>query len=178
MKTMTKLSPVRLCKLWAIAGAIPVLAACATTTPYQPREGSRGYGYSEQMLESNRYRVNYTGNSSTPRETVENYLLYRAAELTLQHGYSYFKMVQQDTDRNTEYRHSFSGGYGGFYGGYCRWGPALGLGATTSTAETQYEAQAMILMFKGDKPAEDAGAFDANEVSRNLQPLIVRPAPK
>lgn len=162
---------------FTVATIAVLLAACATTTPYQPREGKRGHGYSEQMLESNRYRVNYSGNSSTPRETVENYLLYRAAELTLQHGYSYFKIAQQDTDRNTEYRHSFNGGFGGLYGGYY-WGPAFGLGATTSTSESQYEAQAMVLMFKGTKPADDPGAFDANEVRQNLQPLIVRPQPK
>ncbi|HEY1078030.1 MAG TPA: hypothetical protein VGE51_15160 [Fontimonas sp.] len=166
---------IRMC---AVAGVTLAVTACATTTPYQPREGKRGYGYSEQMLESNRYRVNYTGNASTPRETVENYLLYRAAELTLQHGYNYFKIAQQDTDRNTEYRQSFSGGYGGFYGGYYRWGPTFGLGASTTTSESEYEAQAMILMFKGAKPADDAGAFDANEVRQNLQPLIIRPQPK
>ncbi len=175
MKTMINTHRYKVC---AVASVALLLAACATTTPYQAREGKRGYGYSEQMLESNRYRVNYMGNSSTPRETVENYLLYRASELTLRHGFSYFRVAQQDTDRNTETRQTFSGGYGGFYGGYYHWGPALGLGASTSTSETQYEAQAVILMFKGEKPADDPSAFDANEVSKNLQPLIIRPQPK
>lgn len=151
------------------------LSACATATPYQPREGSRGYGYSEQMLESNRYRVTYAGNSSTPRQTVENFLLYRSAELTLRHGFDYFTMAQQDTDANTKYRQTLSGFYG--TGGYF-WRPVIGADIGTTTAETQYEAQAMIQMFKGAKPADNGGAFDARELSRNLEPLIVRPAAK
>ena len=64
----------------AVAGL--VLAACATATPYQPAgyNGQRG-GYSEQRVESNRYRVTFAGNSVTSREQVEMSLLLRSAEL-------------------------------------------------------------------------------------------------
>ena len=54
-----------------------VLAACAKPTPYKPADN--GTGYTEQKLEANRYRVTFSGNSVTDRETVDNYLLYRAA---------------------------------------------------------------------------------------------------
>ena len=49
-------------------------------------KAGRGYGFSEQRIEDDRYRITFRGNSSTSRETVENSLLYRAAELTVQTG--------------------------------------------------------------------------------------------
>ena len=63
----------------ALALAATALAACATATPYQPAgEGSR-YGYSEQRVDRDRYRVTFAGNSVTSREQVEMSLLLRAA---------------------------------------------------------------------------------------------------
>ena len=81
----------------ALAG---LLSACATATPYQPNLPGQAVsgGYSEQRVEANRFRVNFSGNSLTSRETVEGYLLFRAAELTVQEGYDWFAVV----DRNTE----------------------------------------------------------------------------
>ena len=115
-----------------IAGllATAVLAACATATPYQP--ATDGYGYAEQRIENNRFRIVFNGNSETPRQTVETYLLYRAAELTLQSGYDYFVFASDSTDSSTRYLQSFSG-YGGW--GPYYWGPRSafgGFGASTS----------------------------------------------
>lgn len=164
----------RLCALLVCSAAAGVLAGCVTATPYQP--AIDGHGYSEQKLESNRYKVLFAGNSSTPRRTVENYLLYRAAEVTLQNGYDYFVLVDQSTDADTEYRESFSGGYG--WGPYY-WYPRYGMSATaTSSAITEYEAQANILVFKGSKPADNPRAFDARDLKSNLESYIQRPQPK
>ena len=54
----------------ALAG---LLSACATATPYQPNLPGQAVsgGYSEQRVEANRFRVNFSGNSLTSRETVE-----------------------------------------------------------------------------------------------------------
>ena len=71
----------------AASGAL-LVSACATETPYRPATGS-GFnrtGFSERQVETNRFLVTFAGNSVTDRDTVERYLLYRAAELTLQHG--------------------------------------------------------------------------------------------
>ena len=84
----------------AASGAL-LVSACATETPYRPATGS-GFnrtGFSERQVETNRFLVTFAGNSVTDRDTVERYLLYRAAELTLQHGYDYFVMVDRETDR-------------------------------------------------------------------------------
>ncbi|WP_204306898.1 CC0125/CC1285 family lipoprotein, partial [Klebsiella aerogenes] len=75
-----------------LAGSIS-LSACMTATPYQPATGNgtaTRNGYSDTQIESNRFRISFSGNSLTARETVERYLLYRAAELTLQQGFDHF----------------------------------------------------------------------------------------
>ena len=152
------------------------LTACATATPYQPAGGNNG-GYAEQRLESNRYKITFAGNSITPRQTVENYLLYRSAEVTLQNGYDYFVLADNNTDSQTSYSQSFSGGFGSYYWG--PWGsPFYGANMGTSIPRTEYQAQANILVFKGEKPASDPKAFNAHEVKANLESVIVRPQNK
>lgn len=145
------------------------LAACATATPYQAED--QGYGYFEQRIEKNRFRVTFNGNSSTAKQTVENYLLYRAAELTVANGYDYFVLVSDGTEANTRYIENFDG-----FGGYW-WRPRFAGGLSTATPVTQYQAQANVLMFSGAKADDNVKAFDAKQVIANLQPLIQRPAP-
>lgn len=152
-----------------------LLAACASVTPYQPLHN--GVGYSDQKLESNRFRVSFDGNSSTPRETVENYVLYRVAEVTLANGYDYFTVATQSTDaelKSTGSRFGFS--FGGF--GFGRNG-GVGVGVGTgSDIYTEYQGSADVTMYRGKKPENDAHAYDAREIQTNLESTITRPKPK
>ena len=91
-------------KAWAVAGAVfALLSGCTTATPYQPLGQNRAAsgGYFEEQIESNRFRVTFSGNSMTSRDTVERYLLYRAAELTRQRGYDWFVMADRNTERRS-----------------------------------------------------------------------------
>lgn len=87
----------------AAATAALAVGACATATPYQPLNPGSSYsgGYSERPIEQNRWMVSFNGNSVTDRRTVETYLLYRSAELTLQQGYDWFSIVDRNTNRDT-----------------------------------------------------------------------------
>ena len=163
--------------------AIPVLillAACGTSTPYSSAQDGSGYGFSEQRIEKNRYRMTFRGNSLTPRETVENYLLYRAAELTLQKGYDYFVIVSDDTEKTTTYRTTPSTGY--MYYGYGRpfpyygygWRWARGMDGPDIRSSTRYSAIAYVVMYDGEKPGE-AAAYDAADVVDSLRGSIQRP---
>lgn len=169
------LTPSRVLYRTLVLGAAAVLAACATTTPYQPL--GKGGGYTEQRIETNRYRIAFTGNASTPRQTVENYMLYRAAELTINSGFDYFMLTGNDTEARTRYSESISAyggpGWGWGWGGYRRSG--IGFGVSTATPVTDYQAQAIVLMFKGKKPEQDPSAYDARAVKESLQPLIQWP---
>ena len=189
--------------LAATALALLGLGACAAyPTPYQPaglRGGPATGGFSELQLEANRFRVNFSGNSYTERATVENYLLLRAAELTLSQGYDWFTTVERDTERRTRYRDTGFGGprfgsafgypgygygYGGFspywrYHGRAGWSPfydPFGWDRDVDIREiNRYEATAEIVLGRGPKPANDPRAFDAREVAGRLAPYAGRP---
>lgn len=154
------------------------LAACASPTPYQPSWMGDGYGYSEQRIEDNRFRVAFQGSSATPRDTVENYLLYRAAELTLAQGGDYFVVVA----RGASPAYGYGGGSrvgttvgvgGGSRGGVGTWmGVGVPLGGTGGGPR---EASAEIVIHRGVKPDDMPDAFDARAVRKNIGPRILRP---
>jgi hypothetical protein len=182
---------------FALAAA---LAGCATPTPYQPNipgQATSG-GYSEIRIEPNRWRVTFAGNSLTSRETVEGYLLFRAAELTTQQGFDWFSIVDRNTERSGYtylepdplYRPWYGPGYGfwrpswRYYGygyGWRTWDPFWGdpFWADRIDVHTveRFEATAEVVMGHGAKPANDPRAFDARAVIANLQPRIQYPAP-
>ena len=153
-----------------------MLAGCGgQPTPYQP--ATDGYGYREQQIEDNRYRVTFAGNDLTAADTVQNYLLYRAAELTLDQGYDYFTVVDREVERSTAYWGTADTGLGSGY--FTRSGDFIGgLGFTTYSARPidRYTAYADIVMFEGEKPKGDVNAYDARDVLRRLDAAI-EPAP-
>jgi len=84
--TQTKIS--KTLRVLALSASAAILAACATATPYQAASAPGAFdGFSQTMIENDRARVSFGGNSLTDRETVENYLLYRAAELAVERGF-------------------------------------------------------------------------------------------
>ncbi len=156
-------------------GAALALAACAADpTPYQP--ASNGYGFSQQKIEDNRYRVTFAGNSSTSLDTVRNYMLVRAAETTIESGNDYFIVVDQNTESATTYRGSGSSPFG-FGTGY-RSGGGVGVGVGFSSfnayPDDSYTSWADIVVGKGPKPAGDLKAYDARAVLSQLDPGVVR----
>ena len=158
------------------------LGACATETPYQPRTQRGGFGYAESQIESNRFRVSFSGNSLTDRETVENYLLFRAAELTVQRGYDYFVVADRGVQGHSQLRSMgpYHVGFAPEYWYFTRrgWMPFYDpfFDEPQSYEQvTRYEASSEIAMFHGSKPADNPNAFDAREVVSNLQAKVTRP---
>ena len=183
--------------LVAALGLALGLASCETATPYQKLEAGTHVsgGFSDQKLDADHYRGAFKGNTITSRETVESYLLYRAAELTVAQGYDWFETVDRHTDKDKRtyidpdpfygpgYRWGYFRPYWSFYGrgyGWRTWGPFWGdpfwADSEVRTVE-QFEASAEIAMYHGPKPPGDAKALDAHEVLANLGPKIQRPKP-
>jgi len=169
----------------AAIGLVVGLSACETATPYQPlRPGSEvSGGFTDQRLDQNHFRVTFQGNTVTARETVENYLLYRAAELTVSQGFDWFEAVERHTerDRQTYIDPLYGPGLYGYWrpswrawGGYGwgAWGPYWGE-ASVNTVQ-KFQASAEVVMQHGPKPTGDAKALDAREVLANLGPKILR----
>ena len=174
------------------------LAACATATPYQPAvmtASGPANGFYEMPLEGNRWRVGFAGNTVTSRQQVEDALLLRAAELTLQRGFDHFLAVNRATERDVSYRSS-PGMMSSRYGfGYPYWSPAwrfyrpgwgwryrdpfydpFFMDRDYELREIdKYEANAEIIMGRGPAPAGDPRAFDARQVYANLSPRVPRP---
>ncbi len=174
------------------------LGSCETPTPYQAAEspGSQHMGYSDQRIDDTHFRVSFSGNSLTSRETVERYLLYRSAELTVQNGFDYFVLVNRDTETKTS---TFvepgigGGGPWGYWHPYWRWyRPRFGWRSWDPfyddpfwrdrdfdvTTVQRFEATAEIATGHGAKPAGEVRAFDAHEVLTRLGPTVQPPAAK
>lgn len=171
--------------LLATAAAL-ALSACATATPYGPAGVDSRYGYSDQRVDTDRYRVSFAGNSLTSREQVEMALLLRAAEVTTENGYDWFSTVNRATDRDVRLqgipdpfirdRYSpFWGPSWRYYrrGSWSLWGDPFDRDFDVREID-RFEASAEIVMGRGTKPAGDANAFDAREVIQNLGPRVTR----
>jgi hypothetical protein len=158
--------------------ALAVLAACTTPTPYRPAMTPNDDGYTTQRLESNRFRISFKGNSVTNRQTVDTYMLYRAAEVTLENGGDYFVIVNKDVDKNTAYENygdDLAWGWGGGWG--WRRGPGFGGGIDYTRPINSYDAIADIVTYRGPKPAGNPNAYDAHEVMAAVGPTVMRIAP-
>ncbi len=94
-----------------------VITACASSTPYQPALDGK-YGFDQQQIEDDRWTVSFAGNSLTDRQKVETYLLFRAAELTEQQGFDYFRVADSDTNADRRLVASPSALYDPFYSGF------------------------------------------------------------
>ena len=189
----------KLALLGGIAAASLALSACTTTsTPYQPLSASNQVsgGYSDVELAPGRYRVTFAGNSLTSREQVETYLLYRAAELTLQQGFDWFTIRDREVEHRVEkqarpdtlydpwlaYDYPYWRPYWRYYGpgiGWHTWYPYSGDPFWTSRVDSRsierYEVSAEIQMGHGAMPATDLRAFDARDVIAQLGPGIKKP---
>ena len=165
--------------LAAVGLSLALVACAAQPTPYQPR--SDGFGYKEQQLDSRTWRVEFVGNTVTPRETVENYLLYRAAEVMLFGGYDRFVVLEKDIERNVDYRGY--GGYGpsfgaGFYR-YRRFGYGFegDYGPDGYYARVSYAGYLTIRTYGGEPLPAGAVAYTAGELVKQLGPTIRLPQP-
>jgi hypothetical protein len=148
--------------LLLVAAAAGLATACASTgtTPYQAASAKEPYGYAEQLIEHNKMRVTFSGNALTDVTTVKKYVLFRAAEVTLQSGYDFFILADRgvatdSTFESTSIRPRFGG--------------------AEFKEEASHEAMIDIAMFHGRKPPVLPNAYDAREVRLNLGSSIERP---
>lgn len=161
-------------------------AGCSRPTPYQAK-GPDGmgprYGFAEQPLAADRYRITASGNEATSRETIENYLLFRAGELALERGYPGFQVVERAVEPVTRYVTTY--GYGSGLGrplGYAFVpGPLYNPGYLGGPREAysrpfvRYRASAEILLLERlpERPRPDV--YCARDVITQLAPAINSP---
>ena len=172
-----------LAKIGAAALTVTLLAGCATPVEeYKPRVPGEPVGYTDLQLAPNRYRVAFTGSTASTRDDVENYLLRRAAEVTLQSGYQSFVLSRRDTERDTSvydngyYRGPYSYYYPrAWYGTYGYSGAYSPYWGGSPWSATSYSAYAEITMLMSDQANNNPEAINAMSLLRQLQPAAPLP---
>ncbi len=169
----------RVAALALLLGCASLLAACETGPAYRERGPGDSIGYTDLRLTQNRYRVTYAGGNATTREEVEDYLLRRAAEVTLDSGYSHFVFDARDTNAETYYRSNFGAhsrlgiGYGYFGPSpwyYSRFAFGYPFYGNDLRPVTRFEAYSEIVMLEPGEAVDDPFAVDAHEVLTTLTP--------
>ena len=149
------------------------LTACASLAPYGPQQSGRGQGFSEQQIESNRFRVTYNGVGAAG--PVVDRALFRAGQLTVDQGYDWFEVTQRWIDGRPDsaggVRPSVSIGAGSSrYGGYRSSGVGVGLGFDLSGPQPT-STTLEIVMGRGQRP-DRPEAYDARGVQDAIRPRL------
>ena len=173
-------------------------------TKYVQADSDASYGYYDVPLDSTRFIVSFYGNARTPVTTTDRYTLYRAAELTQEHGFDYFRVEDAKSSAETGSTNSTTGTTtvvptttldvannpsvlpvpAGSIG--------TGLaGTTTATATTTtqvtssvvsssssytlFTSQRTIRMYHGTPPADAPNVYSAAAIVNLMKPYIKRP---
>ena len=154
-------------RLYLLAVAAAALSACATAvgTSYAPAD-KKGYGYAETRIEADRYRVSFAGDGATPVAVVEDYALLRAAELAVENGYDWLRVVGRTLDEDEKGGVGLGAGVGG---GGRNVGVGVGGNLGTVGARKFYTAKLEVLFGKGAKPDETGEIYDARSVIETIR---------
>lgn len=184
----------------SIAASLLLLTVgCAHPTPYQPETAQSAIsgGYSDERIASDHFRVTFSGNALTSRETVEAYLLYRAAELTISEGYEWFTVIDRELEhtvrreirRDPLYRPWFGPAYGAWQPywrynlrgqGWYDWDPyhadPFWADRVDERQVDEYVASAEIRTGRGIAPDGNGQIYVARDVLEEIGPQVVRPS--
>lgn len=159
---------IRLLLPTALAAA---LTACAPTqTVYGPaQDGTRAIGYESFQIEDDRWRVSFTGGPDAGASEVERLALRRAAEITLENGYDWFRVVDRRSERSGQ-RDSpvgVGGSVGGAIGsgGYRSSGVGIGINLSPGQERRTTLTLEIIAGAGGDRPER---AYDAASLLRGF----------
>lgn len=163
----------------AAFGAVAMmLAACAGAPPYQAAASASSSGYSEQVIEADRYRVRFTGKAGMEKSTVQDYALMRAAELTAENGHDWFEVVNRDNDADVRVRRDIETDFGpdyavtrscGLLGCTTEARPVL-TRSQTETVSTRTIHETVLEIVMGDGAASgEAGVYDAGDTLATLR---------
>ena len=71
----------------------------ATPTPYKSASTKAAYGYSSEKISESEYKVLFKATDKTPADKVQQYALYRAAEIAQKQGFNYLAIVKTNVDK-------------------------------------------------------------------------------
>jgi hypothetical protein len=143
-----------LASFWVLINVFLALSVTSCATGYHPI-GFTG-GYSEKKILKDTFMVSFQGNGWTSQGVARSYLLLRCAELTVQNGFNYF-IVMDEQDTSTK---SIMGGYHA---------------GNISASELRFpQLTSQIKCYRGKRPEGNNKAYDAREVIANLGSNVER----
>lgn len=163
-------------------------AGCATGYHKQSWTG----GYSESQLQEDVFRVAFKGNAYIDKEKVQDYLLLRCAEISIDHGFDYFVILGEEnstavssyttpTNVSTQSTSYGNANYSGRVSGNNLYGTGTYSQQTSGTAtitggDTYYfskpRSNCVIKCFKGKKPDDLPNAFTAYQLIGYLKDKV------
>ncbi len=155
-----------------------LLAGCSVATvpptPYKPAPADGGSGYSEIWRGERIAEVRFAGNWRTDRRTVEDALLYRAAELAEQRRAPRFAVRDRLIERKVTETLETPPFPSWWYRDRYRW-PGYGYPypPRIRTWTTYTGTLEMELVGVGEAPPEDAAVHDTAEVLARLAPKVL-----
>jgi len=133
------------------------LTACsASPTPYQVADG--GGGYTNRKLEDGGYQVTFTGNGATPKESIQEASLFRAAQVTLQGNNSYFKVLSNTVEPVSEPIDDSGFDLSSFFGG---------------NAEGGFVSTLNFVLIEGKPTNKDPNVYNASELIGELKDNVL-----
>jgi len=188
MKRRLDLASGRIAKLAFTLLIAAALAGCASSLgpSYRPKGPDGSIGYTDEQLAPNRFRVTFAGPAGSKLVEVEDFLLRRAAEITLKAGYTHFVFNMRRTEANLHGRRAGES-----------WNPALGLlfecgrdgrrtesgidmispGFCPDTPIVQYTASSEIVVMKPEEASRNPNALAAREILARLAPSEISGGP-
>lgn len=170
-------------KTLAMSCLVLALASCASMEPtgYTMANDKADFGYRHTQLTDDKYRISFRGNRKTDTETIRDYALLHAADLTLQEGYDWFSIASQDMETNKKNvptsstvatvgtRTSTSCGLLGCTTVHHPQYTGVMMGSEEVTSDRQFIMT--ISMGKG-KPANPNAVYDAKALAKNIRASI------
>ncbi|MBT8101071.1 MAG: hypothetical protein KJO82_15055 [Gammaproteobacteria bacterium] len=159
---------------------LALLAACASSSLYAPARHSDDVGYYTSQISDDRFRVTFNGRSSTGSNTVKDYALLRAAELTTQEGYDWFQIVDRETQKTETVRPRAQSSFEqeqviergcGLLGCTTTRRPRTTtiVGIQSGSSQERYSSSIEIVMGDDPMPTGDATVYDADELASSLR---------
>lgn len=152
--------------LLTLSLAVMLVAGCAAGPAYRHAPEPGDYGYRDTLLTQGRYRVSFSGGYGMARETVENFALFRAADVTLSRGATRFRIVSRETSPVTSVSGTGPTTTVGYGWGYPYWGTSIGYSSSVRS-RTRYET-VLEIQIGDDLPEQGPDIYDATELKRNL----------
>ena len=151
-------------RILTVCAALLVGACAGGPTVYAPAHGGNR-GYAEQQIEEDRFRIRFDGGADVSFRELEDLAFRRAAELTLEQGGDWFRVVSRDSDGDDRRPVSVGGSAGRTFGNSRYSGSSIGLGIRLSPGAGDKTIFLEIIIGTGTL-ADGPDIYDAREVLR------------